>query len=210
MPVIEPITDRTISEVIDVHMEAFKGYMNAAIGREYVRQFVSWFARREKGIALAAVAEARVVGYVVGAPVGYERSMNRDLFWIMARSIARHPWLLLQKRFLKRAAQRVLQLVARDHVGGADVPRLPEPVMSLVGIGVSASGRGAGIGHQMMDEFENRCRSARMKAMRLSVYTNNTAARALYERAGWTLYAPNARAKAVYYYRILEPADSHR
>jgi ribosomal protein S18 acetylase RimI-like enzyme len=210
MPVIEPITARTISEVVDVHMEAFNGYMNASMGREYVRRFVSWFAEREKGIALAAVHDGRVVGYVVGAPIGYERSMNRDLFWIVARSITCRPWLLLQKRFLNRAAQRLLQIISPDRVDRADLPHLPEPVMSLVGIGVSASGRGSGVGRRMMEEFESRCRSMRMKAMRLSVYANNPTARALYEHAGWTLFASNAGAEAVYYYRILEPADTHQ
>lgn len=209
MPVsIEPISERILSELVDVHFEAFKGYMNASIGRDYVRRFLSWFAHREGGIALAAVADGRVVGYVVGAPVGYDRVINHDMFWVVARSIALRPRLLFQKRFLRRLLQRARQLLSQDGMPRAAVPDLPEPVMSLVGIAVSESGRGKGVGRALMNEFESRCRHARAKAMRLSVYATNAAARTLYEHAGWTLFVPDGSAEAVYYHRVLEQEDS--
>lgn len=201
MLIAERITERLLPGVVDVHMEAFRGYMNASIGREYVRRFISWFANREGAIALAALSDGRVAGYVVGAPVGYSKAMNRDLFWVVARAIALRPWLLMQKRFFVRLLQRARQLFVRRPAD--EGPPLPEPAMSLVGIGVSEAARGTGVGSLLLREFEKQCRSANMKSMRLSVYATNTSARALYERGGWTLFASNA-GDAVYYYRILE------
>ncbi len=206
MILIEEIDEPTVAAVVDVHMEAFRGYMNASIGREYVRRFLLWFARGPGTIAIAAADGGRVAGYTVGAPVGYDREMNRDLFWTVMRAIAVHPGLLFQKRFLARLTQRARRLFGRSR-GETEAPPLPEPVMSLVGIGVSEAARGRGVGRTLLREFESRSRAARMKSMRLSVYADNSAACALYERAGWTLFAPAPGSRAVYYYRILEPEN---
>jgi ribosomal protein S18 acetylase RimI-like enzyme len=206
--VIEPISDGALAQLVDVHLEAFKGYMNASIGSAYVRGFLWWFSRRSDGIALAAVVDGESVGYVVGAPVGYERAMSRDLFWVVARSLTLRPWLLFQRRIVNRLSQRAYKLLRGDRIPSGSVPDLPEPVMSLVGIGVSAAGRGTGVGGALMREFESRCLNARMRSMRLSVYSTNTAARKLYERAGWSLFVPEGGGDAVYYYRILDSVRS--
>src|SRR5947207_15581295 len=152
MLVAERITERLLPEVVDVHMEAFRGYMNASIGREYVCRFISWFANREDAIALAAITDGRVTGYVVGAPVGYSKPMNRDLFWVVTRAIALRPWLLMQKRFAVRLLQRGRQLFVRRSAG--EGPPLPEPVMSLVGIGVSEVARGTGVRSLLLQELK--------------------------------------------------------
>ena len=206
--VIEPIREDLLPQLVDVHMDAFEGYMNASIGRAYVRAFLSWFSRRSDGIALGALVDGCAVGYVVGAPIGYERSMNRDLLWAAARGLALRPWLVLQTRFTTRIAQRARQLLGSSAVRRPSVRSLPQPVMSLVGIGVSAEGRGSGTGRELMQEFERRCRAGQMRAMRLSVYASNEAARTLYDRAGWTLFVPEEGGDAVYYYRILDPDPS--
>ncbi len=206
--VIEPIRDGLLPELVEVHMDAFRGYMNASIGRAYVRRFLCWFSRRSDGIALAAAVDGRVVGYVVGAPIGYERSMNRDLLWAAARGLALRPWLVLEKRFVERLGQRARQLLGWSAVHRPSLPDLPQPVMSLVGIGVSAEGRGSGVGRALMEEFERRCRHDGVRAMRLSVYASNQAARTLYDRAGWTSFVPDESADAVYYCRTLDPDPS--
>jgi ribosomal protein S18 acetylase RimI-like enzyme len=211
MLILESISDGNLSDVADVHLEAFAGYMNASIGRGYVVRFLRWFARRPGAIALAALVDGSVVGYVVGAPIGYERSLSRDLFWTVARATAVRPWLFLRSAFRRRLLLRAKRLVTTTPAAQDHVPDLPEPVMSLVGIGVSAAGRGAGVGRALMQEFEDRCRVERMKAMRLSVYATNQRARSLYERAGWTLFVPEGQADAVYYYRLVEgsPSEEH-
>jgi ribosomal protein S18 acetylase RimI-like enzyme len=197
----ESITDQNVSEVVSVHMDAFHGYMNASMGRGYVRRFLMWFAKQPDAIAVVAVDGGRVVGYVVGAPVGYERPLSRDLFWVVAAAAAVRPWLLFRESFRKRLAQRAARFFF-PRPARPDVPDLPEPLMSLVGIGVSASGRGGGIGRKLLMEFEELCRQRQMRAMRLSVYADNVVARGLYERGGWKLFTP-ADPAAVYYYRLL-------
>jgi ribosomal protein S18 acetylase RimI-like enzyme len=192
-PRIVDLTPDLLDGAAGVHLDAFRGYMNASLGRGYARAFLLWFTQVPGGVALAALENGRVAGYAVGAPVGYDREMTRALIWVVARAFALRPWLLLQKRFLQRIARR-----ARP------VPHPPPEVgkvISLVGIGVAESGQGSGIGRLLMEEFERRARELGMTSMRLSVYADNERARRLYERVGWVV--ERSEPNALYYRRTL-------
>jgi len=80
---IVPIIWELILDVTQVHLDAYAGNMNTRIGSGYVRAFLNWFCQAERSIALAATdGTGNVIGYVVGAPLGYQSLMNRDLLWI--------------------------------------------------------------------------------------------------------------------------------
>lgn len=187
------LTPELLDDAAGVHLEAFRGYMNAQLGRGYAKAFLRWFTRAPQGVALAALENGRVAGYVVGAPAGYDRAMTRALIWVVARAFALRPWLLLQRRFLERIARRARSVPQPPVETGA--------VMSLVGIGVAEAGQGSGVGRVLMEEFERRARQHGMTSMRLSVYADNERARRLYERAGWIV--ERTEANALYYRRAL-------
>jgi len=190
---IVDLTPELLDDAAGVHLEAFRGYMNARLGRGYAKAFLRWFSRAPHGVALAALENGKLAGYVVGAPAGYDRGMSRALIWVVARAFALRPWLLFERRFLQRIALRARPAPPR----AADAAK----IMSLVGIGVAEAGRGSGIGRLLMEEFERRARALGMTAMRLSVYTDNDRARRLYERAGWIV--ERTEPNALYYRRDL-------
>ena len=199
-----PITEASLRKVVYIHCDAFKGYMNSRIGKGYVSAFFRWFSLQEDAIGLMAVAEnSEPCGYVVGAPLGYDRRMNKDLFGVAARGMMVRPWLVFDKKIRHTVAIR-MKLLFGGTVPKQQAPDLPEPIISLVGIGTAEKNRGQGAGKALMEAFEDEAKKRNIAAMRLSVYTHNTAARRLYEKFGWQPFVePTTKDTAMYYYKIL-------
>ncbi len=202
---IKSITAEMIPDLVKLHREAFKGYINTRLGSGYIKAFISWFREAKQAIALAAIdSNGRPIGYVVGAPLGYSRAMNRHLFWVVSAAIVLRPWIFLNAQFRRNMIARVRTTVGSSSI--RDVrPDLPEPTMSLVSIAVSPSAQGKKVGQCLLKAFEANARMLQMRSLRLSVYPDNTIARRLYERWGWQPFSKSVRAKtAIYYFRILD------
>lgn len=204
---ISQMTLEMLEQVSDVHMQAFKGAMNTRLGRPYIRRFLGWFVRMEKAITLVAIEDTggkeQVVGYVVGAPSDYGKSMNRDLFWIACGSACLRPWLFLSRQFRGTVKARLTNLFHAQHDQLAKIG-LPFPVMSLVGLGVESNLQGKGIGKKLLCSFEKQARDLQVKSLRLSVYPENAAARHVYEKCGWIpCEKPVNQGASISYRRIL-------
>ena len=183
---IVPITDEEmLREVAGLHMEAFAGYLNTLLGRGYAKAFVNWFAKSKGAIAIAAVdTNRRVVGYALGAPVGYGQTLNRELFWGVAARIIVRPWLFLNPQLWRVLIARIRVLLGLPQIT-RQVFQLPKPSMSLVAIGVVSGQRRSKIGQRLMEVFESSARESKMRSLALSVYENRTGARRFYEKCGW-------------------------
>jgi ribosomal protein S18 acetylase RimI-like enzyme len=198
---IRQIERSVVSQVADVHLQAFTGYMNTRIGRRYVRSFIEWFRRANDAIALAAIVDGTVAGYVVGAPIGYQQRMNRDLLLVAASGLLLHPWVFLEGRFRRQVSGRLANLMGRQS-DTAGEPDLPQPTMCLVGIGVSRDMQGRQIGSLLMHAFECEARRRGARSLSLSVYKENTAARQLYEKRRWSPW-DHAADETMEYYLVL-------
>ena len=201
---IVPMTVEMIPQITKIHFDAFAGYMNTRIGNAYIRKFMDWFRRAGGAIALVAVdSDNKAIGYVVGAPLGYAKVMNRDLLWVATIGLLMRPWLFFSRQFRGVIMNRLRFMLNHSLVQHAE-PELPEPVMSLVGIGVSPSARGMKVGLRLMQAFEARSRELQARSLRLSVYPDNLAACRLYENCGWQPFSrPIKEKEAMSYFRIL-------
>ncbi len=202
--VVLPMVDEMAPTVGRLHLSAFEGYMNTLIGSGYIEAFLRWFCHASDAVALVAVdPDDRVIGYVVGAAEGYGPSMNRDLVWVAARGMIQRPWLILDHRIRKVVAGRTRLLIGRRVQAEAPLG-LPEPVFSLVGIGVSPQAQGQGIGAELLTAFEQAARARGAASMLLSVYPTNEGARRLYTRRGWKPVTQSERSDvAMCYSKIL-------
>lgn len=206
-PRVVPITnDRMLKDVAGIHLEAFAGYLNAQFGRGYAKAFVRWFSTSKGAIAIAAVDSNRnVIGYALGAPVGYGRTLNRELFWGVAGRIILRPWLFLNPQLWKVLIARVRILLGFTQTK-SDVLALPEPTMSLVAIGVAQAQRRGKVGQRLMEAFEARARESQMRSAILSVYKNREGARRFYEKCGWQPDGAQAGGGTVMRYsKMLQP-----
>ena len=143
-----PITDNgaMLQEVAGLHLDAFAGYLNVQFGRGYAKAVIKWFVKRKDAVAIAALDDNQtVVGYALGAPSGYNKDLNSDLFWEAAVHIIMRPWL-----FCNPQLWFILIARAKIHMGFSSnvqpIVELPKPFMSLVGIGVALSQRRSGVG----------------------------------------------------------------
>jgi ribosomal protein S18 acetylase RimI-like enzyme len=195
------MTVSMVPRVCDLHLNAFGGLMSARLGRAYLQAFLSWFLRAPDAIALVAADDkGGIFGYVIGAPVGYTTVMNRDLLWVAIRSMIARPRLLLNPQVRATVKARLGFMLGRS---APDMHDLPSPTMSLVGIAVSPSAAGKGVGFSLMQGFERKARASRMASLHLSVYPDNMAARRLYERCGWHPVGSGSSTGAIYYARVM-------
>lgn len=194
-----------IRAVRDLHRGAFQGYLNTRLGNGYLDAFFSWFCRAEEAIAVCALQDGKIAGYVVGAPVGYSGRMSRALLLPAGIGMLLRPWVLASRQIRAAAISRLLAVFGAPQAEQA--PDLPEPVMSLVGIAVDDRLQGQGIGQALLNRFERESRSRHAKALRLSVYADNSAAHKAYVAAGWTHF-PRNPPLADFFYKHLSAAPT--
>jgi ribosomal protein S18 acetylase RimI-like enzyme len=195
------MSEPMLPRVCEIHLSAFAGRMSARLGPGYVRAFMSWFLQAKDRIALVAMSQGIVNGYVVGAPVGYSGKMNRELAGVAARSMIMRPWLLGDTRIRHTLKARLGFILDWPT---SDPDALPRPTMALVGIGVSPTAAGRGIGYSLMQGFESKSRGLAMASMRLSTYPDNAVARRMYENCGWrALSNTESSNRTIYYGRVL-------
>lgn len=199
---VVPLQPGLVRGVAELHRLAFAGYLNTRLGRPYLRAFFRWFAEAEGAVALCALRAGQPVGYVVGAPLGYTRALNRRVLGPALLGMVLHPGLAADPHFRQTVAGRWQAL--RGQAPPDDAPDLPEPTFSLVGIAVHPAARGQRLGQRLVDDFEAQARGGGARALRLSVYPENEAARRLYTRAGWH-HHPRSGARADYFYKVLDP-----
>lgn len=182
--IVDIVDHDMVNEVSEMHLEAFSGYLNARLGTGYARALIRWFARQEEAIALAAIDhDHRVIGYAIGAPATITQRLRHELFWVTACSIMLRPWLILDKRLWKVGYVRLMKKNVADNIGHEQ--DLPEPTMSLFGIGVKPSHRRKGVGQQLLRVFEERAKALKNRSLLLWVYTDKVTTRHLYEKCGW-------------------------
>ena len=199
--VILPLSTEMVPRAAQVHLQTLAATRTAMMGETYVRAFMDWFRLAEGGVALAAVDDSgNVLGYVIGAPLGYAKGLNRDLWWIAAHAVIKRPCLFFRPQFRNGFVDRLSLLLGNSQVPTAH-PDLPFPTMSIVAIGVSKAAQGRKIGMRLMRTFETRAQELNMRSLRLSTRSDNVAACRLYERCGWQ--AEPASDGQTYYSKIL-------
>lgn len=200
--VVVAMTAEMVRKSADIHVDALAGSRTAIMGEAYCRAFIDWFRVEHGGIALVAIDRHRdVVGYVIGAPLGYSKALSRHLAWIAARAFILRPWLIFRQQFRDGVLDRLRLLIAGRSTPSGAQPEIPAPTMSLVAIGVLPAARGRKIGLRLVQSFENKAGELQIRSLRLSTRSDNAAACRLYERCGWQ---PSPLSNEMtYYFRIL-------
>ena len=80
---IRPMREADVPDVVSVHLQAFPGFFLSFLGRRFLTELYRAILADQNGIALVAVAETAVIGFVAGSAnsSGFYRRVARRLWW---------------------------------------------------------------------------------------------------------------------------------
>jgi len=199
---VELFNESHLDEVVELHMWAFKDHLNVLLGKRYIKAFLHWFIKKDGAVNVVGIdADGKVLGYIVGAPWGYQKPMNKELLGIASVEMLKRPWIFFHKKILRSVWLRSKTMLGLNKFIATTQKKYAGNMISLVGIGVSKQATGSGIAPLMMDVFIAQAKEKKYDYARLSVYATNTRARKFYEKMGW---APEETGTAVMgYYKKL-------
>ncbi len=176
-----------IDEVVKVHMEAFKSHINVLLGVRYNSAFFNWFVNNNTIHFIGLNNDDIISGYIVGAQVGYQRSLTKKLLPIALVALLKRPHILLRQKIIKAIWGRTVGLI-RNNNGNKIIQEFQnDRIISLVGIGVLESIRNKGLAQMLEAEFINEAKKSGFNIARLSVYKDNLRARNFYIKLGWKM-----------------------
>lgn len=182
---VRTLTKADLPALLPVHEAAFAGSLGVMLGRRYLRAFLTWFLDQPDTINLIGMVDDRLAGYAFGGPDGYASRLNRDLLGVIALAVLTHPQVILKSGFAAQIPGRVRSLLGRSTSDPRPAAQPTHKVYKLVGIGVAPDFQRRGIAQALVREFEQRVWAQGYDEIRLSVYSHNTGAQALYTRCGW-------------------------
>jgi len=182
-----------INDIVIINSIGFADYMNSKMGKIYIKAFYNWFINPEKnlnGISFVVCSKMRIAGFVVGAKIGYQSSLNKYLLLPAACGFLLRPDLLLQKRII-RASILKLKSIFYSRTSSTQQKQLKGKGISLVGISVHPDFRGQHAGTILMHAFEKKAKESGYDYMRLTVLEKNQNAVYMYSKSGWKLLENN-------------------
>ena len=203
---IVPIAPQLVPALTRLHGESFAGSERTALGPRYVAAFIDWFRRQPEAIGLAACVGAAPCGFVVGCPPQLLPSLYRVLLPLAAAGLLLRPWTLVARPVREMASARLAQVLCRTRDAGAQLS-LTSPTMLLETICVADPWRRRGVGQALVRRFAAEAGARGIRSLLLTVLPDNTAARQLYERCGWSATGRGA-GRRLYYSRALPDPKS--
>lgn len=184
--VINNFSKEDIPILVKIHKVAFADYMNTELGDKYLGKLFSLIIETPGSITLKAQIDSEICGYVFGAPIGYDKKLNKELFNVALLGAISHPSILFHKNFFKAVYGKIkviLGLKTKRNIANF----LHGDGISLIAIGVHSGFLGKKVGLSLIEGFEKMARNNKMNYMRLSVFADNNKALSLYDKAGWRM-----------------------
>ncbi len=147
-----------VNDAAAIYLQAFADNVSGKLGPAYARGYLRWFISDPSAIALGMWQNDLFLGFAVGAPLGYQNMLNRDLAGVVARCLAVRPFLLLDREIIRALRGRLLVQLGRVKAT-ASPPKVPAPIMCFVGAGLAAASRGLGIGTRLYGGFTEACQA---------------------------------------------------
>ncbi|CAN5830503.1 hypothetical protein BH11BAC4_BH11BAC4_23470 [soil metagenome] len=183
---VQPFNESHLDAVTTLHMWAFKDHLNILLGKRYIKAFLHWFIKKDGAVNVVGINDnEQIAGYIVGAPWGYQQSMNKELLNIAAVEMIKRPWIFFHKKIWQSVWLRSKTMLGMNKFIANTQQKYIGSIISLVGIGVAENAAGTGIAALMMDTFIAQATEKKYDYARLSVYVSNGRARRFYEKMGW-------------------------
>ena len=189
--IIRVATSKDVSQIVDIHMNAFEGFFLTTLGRSFLSFYYNAFIKSKDGIVLCADMDNGVCGFA--AATKQCKGFNSNL---IKTNFMRFVLLAIKLLFVKPAA---LIRLAKNLSKKSDIIDDPEDYAELFSIGVAENTQGKGVGKKLLAAIEENLKSESVEKVSLTTdYYNNDSAIAFYRTMGYeTLYEfttyPNRR-----------------
>jgi len=197
---IRRIKENDIDELVELHIDSFKESLNILAGKKYLSEVFRWFIKTNN-IAILAYEKDIITGYLIGAPIGYEKSMNRALWKYGLIGLLKHPSRILNIKLLINILKRVKSIIGLSGMKTQPLVKEKGIGISLVGIAVAEKNKGRGTAAELVFEFEKASKELKADFVRLSVLKENKRAQTFYSKSGWTKHES---ANGIYYFKELK------
>lgn len=180
--IIRVATTKDVSQIVDIHMNAFEGFFLTTLGRSFLSFYYNAFINSKDGIVLCAVLNNGVCGFA--AATKQCKGFNSN---IIKTNFMRFVLLTIKLLFVKPSA---LIRLAKNLSKKSDIIDDPEDYAELYSIGVAANAQGKGVGKKLLASIEEKMKSEGVEKISLTTdYYNNDSAIAFYRTMGYqTLY----------------------
>ena len=189
--IIRVATSKDVSQIVDIHMNAFEGFFLTTLGRSFLSFYYNAFIKSKDGIVLCADMDNGICGFA--AATKQCKGFNSNL---IKTNFMRFVLLAIKLLFVKPAA---LIRLAKNLSKKSDIIDDPEDYAELFSIGVAENTQGKGVGKKLLAAIEENLKSESVEKLSLTTdYYNNDSAIAFYRTMGYeTLYEfttyPNRR-----------------
>jgi len=192
---IRNMTIADIKQVIQLHTDSFGESLNLLAGDDYLAAVFRWFIESDN-IAIVSTIDSHIAGYIIGAPIGYEKQLNRKVWPVAFLGLLRHPLHFLNKKLLLNILSRVEAIFGVKTTSDQPLVKELGKGVSLVGIAVAPEFKGKGVAEELEKAFGAAAEKYNPDFLRLSVLKTNKRAQKFYSRMGWSSY----EVKDAYYF----------
>lgn len=189
-----------LERVLDIHMFAFKEHLNVLLGREYNRQMLAWF-NQDRCVYFVAEDDAGfVIGYVFGAPWGYQRDMNKDLLNVAIKSILLRPWIVFNPKILRVIWIRLKTILGVNRKLHQTEVKYDGKIFSMIGMGIAPGTLRKGLGVSLYKRALISARDKGYNFVRVTVNRTNIRSRGMHEKIGFQIEQPDNHPLSLGYY----------
>ena len=142
-PCVRTMTAADVERTIEVHLSAFPGFFLSFLGPRFLRRFYAEAVALGE-IALVAVWQGRVVGFVMGSvdPGAFFKSLLRRR--VLAFALATIPAVVRRPTVILRLTRALLK---------PQQARKPSGTATLMSLGVAEATQGLGLGKLLVERF---------------------------------------------------------
>lgn len=192
-----------IKEVAEIHMGAFQERsMGALLSKEYILAKSKWFVSNDNAISLVAHYDNQVIGFIYGAPVGYENLMHRKLFLTILKIVFFRPSFILNRKLISKLINKISKL-KYDNENSVNMQYYPKPIIKIADVAVINSYKNQGIGSMLINTFEKEAFKRNFKCIILKTKRSNKAAIKMYKRNDWVNIDDTSSKEMTYFIKQL-------
>ena len=169
-----------VNAIVEIHINAFKGFFLTSLGRDFLKFYYTCFVKNGETVTMVAEDNKIIYGFSAATKKckGFNDRLIKCNFFLFG---------LLTFKMLFRSPKSLLRLI-RNLTKKGDGVVDKEDYAELYSIGVSRNAQGMGVGKKILIETEKNLKAMGVKRISLTTdYFNNEQAVGFYHSLGYKL-----------------------